>query len=531
MNYNGISLAIIVASFLGIGASNISTASIVNGTIKLDKAGRYDVITSLKIEEQADEVPLIEITSSNIILDFHSNTVEGSLAKNNNIGIKIASGLSNIVIKNGTIKNCSGKGMDLGTSCFNITTKNFSLQNILSPSISVDNGGSIFFEGVNISTIRSETESANYVLDLFNTVGLYVYESVHSIENGCSLKDVKIDLLLLNNNSNKCAVIAAKDIKNLYFKNVFLVNFLGTEVFGVYLDNVKACRFINLTIKQMSAVNSSIGHCVGIRFSQCCDCLLQDSLIYGNSSDNSYIGIEWTGDALGSGLSKNITIERTRISQNYGQHILYGIKGENGAHNLINNCNIVANRNQIIDILPTDFVAGICFSGLEQASQITASEISLQFGLGRSFGIMLGLEGGSTYYPLMTIIDNNRLYNNIATVEIYGFRDYNDYYTVGTSSAYPSATILTHNIASGQGPVFKIGTTDISEDEKYMNYFGYDIQQNSVGIVNEIIVTDMNGVARPVGSPLNISYVNLDVYRLMRSPSKRVDFIRRQIGR
>jgi len=524
MIYREICLIFIIASSCAIGAYDVSTPSIINGTIKLEKPGEYNLITPLKIVERNDDVPLIEIVQSDIVLDFHNYTIVGSLEKNNNIGIKIAPNLSNIVIKNGTVKNCSGKALELGGSCFNITIKSFSFQNMLSPSISIDNGGSIFFEDIDISGIRSDTEVANYVVGEFNTVAFYMYESVHNIENGCSIKNMKIDHLLRNGDDRKCAVMVAQGIEKLFMDNVYMTNFMGTQVFGVYLDHVRTCRGINLTIEQMDAVNNSTAHLVGVRFCSCEDCLLQDSLIYGNRSDNSLIGVEWVGDGFAADL-KNITIEGTRISQNYGQHVLYGIKGKGGKHNLIKNCNILANRNQIVEIIPTDFAIGIDISEFEEVSQISNSEISLQWSMGVACGITLGFESEYGFYPLMTVVDNNKLYNNVGVAGSYGFRDYSP-----AEGFYPCATILTNNISSGHGPVFKIGSSEVMADEPFMNYFSYDIKENPAGIVNEVLSGALNASVHSVNSPLNDSYVNLEIYKWVSKTTNRVDFIRRHAG-
>lgn len=522
MSGYGILGYICVITLFQIGAQEISTPSIVNGKITIDKAGNYYVINHLKITEKNDEIPLLEITHSDVMIDFQNFTIEGALAKNRNIGIKIAPHISNVVIKNGAIKNCSGSGLVLGESCFNVSINNFLFLNMLSPAVSIDNGGVISFENVKVLSIRAETDSAKYVQGKFNTVGMYLFETVHKIENDCLVKNMTINHLYQNGDENICAAVVAQNIGNLNFEQMLITGFRGVQVYGFYFDRIYASRMLNITIDRIIAHDDSTSHVVGMCFDRCSDCLVKDSLIYGCRSDNSLIGIEWTGSSFEPPYVQHLTIEDVRISQNYGKHTVFGIKGQNGKHNLIKHCQIISNRNQIEEYLDTDIAAGISIYDFEEVSQITNSDVCLQFGLGRVFGIVLGLDSTYGYYPLMTIIDNNKLFNNVSVFSCYGFRDYSV-----PGGFYPSATVLTNNVAIGQGPVFKLGTSSVSDDERFMNYYSYDIKQNPVGIVDELPVTDLNSSARPVGNALNRSYVSLDLIPFLTDAKKRLAFIQR----
>lgn len=481
----------------------ISTPAVVNGTITLDTLATYQVISSLRIIEVNNNQPLIHITHSGVTLDLNGQLIEGLKTKSGNIGIKIDSGLSDIAILNGTIKNCSGKGLEINNGCFNIKLDNVTFQSVLSPAMSIDNGGSITLNNVSIETIYPITNPADYILGTYDTIGLYLYETAHTVKHSYRIKDMRISHLLVGSNAKNCVGLFANGIQNLFIDYANITDFTGTAfVIGVYAKEVKVSKITHLTIEGMYATGD-LAPSIGIKYDSCEDCSLKDALIFGNKSEHSSIGIEWDETA-------NLIIEQTRVSQNYGKDISYGIKGNAGSHNLLSKVSIIGNRSQFT-VLDEGLVVGIGISGFEEVSQIIDSDISLQAGLGRCFGIVLSLDYQiGDEVPFGILIDNNKIYNNIAYKKCYGYRDFSPY----NPDLYSGTSVLTNNVAHGQGPVFKKGCSNVTL-LKYMNYYSEAIVANSTGMINEISITTMNEIIRLVknGSPLNVSYVFYEEFK------------------
>ena len=102
-----------------------------HGTKTFDKAGDYYLSNSINFYPSGTHTEIIHITSSNVTLNL--NGKELYMSANNDIhnvkGIVVDPNLSNIVITNGSIHDCSGAGIIVGANCSNISLTKLSITN------------------------------------------------------------------------------------------------------------------------------------------------------------------------------------------------------------------------------------------------------------------------------------------------------------------------------------------------------------------------------------------------------------------
>lgn len=108
-----------------------------SGTKTLDIPGNYYLTDNIEFHPTGAPTAniVIHITSSNVSLDLNAKQISQASANHTPLvrAIVVDPGLSNILIHNGAISNCSGAGIVIASNCENITLHKLS---VLSPGLS-----------------------------------------------------------------------------------------------------------------------------------------------------------------------------------------------------------------------------------------------------------------------------------------------------------------------------------------------------------------------------------------------------------
>lgn len=476
------------AMYSSADARVISTAQVVNGTITINEPGAYQFIGSLKLTERTTGSSLLHITSSDVTIDFAGFTLEGKKAQSNITGILINTGLSNIKLLNGTIKNCSGRGMVIEHECYNVQCKNMSFISIQSPAISALNCGALSFDQVSINVVQTTADTSRYAIGLFDTTGMLIAEDgSSSFVGGYNIGNCNLSQLQPSTDAKSCALVF-DSVTNAFVNGLTVTNWNGKTSVGVCAYRSRCCLLENIAIKNLAATSASSGvtcNSIGVLFDTSSDCSIKQATIAANSAQSGFYGIKLN-------ICTQTRIENSDINSNQADTTFYGLLLQGGLRNTISNVRILENRTSLSE-LKSKLACGISLSSAETKSLIDHCTILGQFSGGICFGIVLGYNSDAASN---NVISNNIIGKNQGLTNSYGFYDYG----IG------NGTLLFKNIAYGQGAVFFQGTSNVKL-KNHMNYYSHDIVDNTIGVINEFVMTNQNAqTVLENTTPINISY-------------------------
>ena len=284
---------------------------------------------------------IIQITSSDVVLDLKDFTISqaNNLAKFN--GIEIAPNVSNVTIKNGTIKTLTGTGINVGTGCSKINIRNLTID-------------SCFLMAINMGTF----ELTDQIIDS-NIENVIILNSA----NAAKVTDYAGYPPIFMSNCLRCTV------RESYISNCGLVS-------AVQNNNTFACVYLascnNCTVDSVKMQNNSVFGAVNLNSST--GCLVKNCDFSGANGNLSSTG----GFIISGGGTGNL-IDNCVAQNNiaYSAHGFFKIEQSN--LNSITNCSIIGNKSNSSTNYFVAYVSNNCLFKNCVASDNTTT------GIGRGF--------------------------------------------------------------------------------------------------------------------------------------------------
>lgn len=297
-----------------------------SNTIVISDAGAYCLVQSVMLLSGASAVPVISIQASNVTLDLNSFQVYSEVT---DVGIEVTSGVSSVVIKNGTV--CSNGTGTTGISVTNasdvviedVVVRNWSTSfygvllsganNVVLDAVSAHNSGT------GIGCLNSEEiVIQNSMCDTNAAAGCTISGSNNSIVSNLSCRangatglsvttssdTITIENCLSNNNTGSGYVIS--NATNIYLADVMSMVNIGTGIAidnstnidcvgcvssactadGFSLDTVDDACINNCAALQNSVYGFNIGFTGGV----CSNIAVNDSVATSNTGDGFAVG-------------------------------------------------------------------------------------------------------------------------------------------------------------------------------------------------------------------------------------------------
>ena len=217
--------------------------------LTITKPGLYTLGDDLTIPPVAAD-SIILIASSDVTLDLGGRIISQSSITGGGNGISIQTGLTNITIKNGTIRNITSNGIAVASGCKRITIENIVFQDFSASPISLSS--SCIDTVISNCTFRTQafTSSASSIITIGSTCSnLFV--------DGCSFKNLNVTVSL---NVIDCSVASTQ---NLVFTNLEFTTISGVNTNLFNLANSNAIYISNIVIEAanstgaMNVINAS----------------------------------------------------------------------------------------------------------------------------------------------------------------------------------------------------------------------------------------------------------------------------------
>ena len=395
-----------------------------NTTYTISRPDQYILAGSISATPTSGNI--ISITTSNVVLNLNGNCIEQGDSTSGISVINIATGLSNITIKNGTIKNATNYGIYIANNCRNIKIKNIVVDGC--------NKEGIMFNG---STGNSITDCEVTNVGVINCDGSELAEG--SAESGLYLKQCK-NIRLSNsffNNNQTSSVTSSRTTYGVYmetttgchFDNCEAIGNLGGAAYGFYTCSNSLA---NIFSDCLSAENTGTAACdtagtggqgCGFCVDTCAATIFENCTALSNLSTTTAYGFLLLTSTANEILNCKANRQKTVISNTdeEGSGDAHGIYLAGGQDNIVKNC--IANGN-IGGSNAYHFATGIRLDvsqGVnESRCQIIECEASSNNGQsGTGIGIHLANVGTCT-----TIIGNKTFTNTADTAaNHYGIKD------------------------------------------------------------------------------------------------------------
>jgi hypothetical protein len=190
---------------------------------------------------------IISIQSSNVVLDLGQRIISQENLISSVTGISINSNLSNITIKNGTIRNISATGIVVSNGCSQITIENVVLENCAGRGI--DFRGTLN-SGIQDCLIRGCSLLKNCAVSPSDVVISLSLCSRVTIENS-----------ILNNNGSSTrslSVIELEECSACECNNISINGNSGSTLIGIELNSTGSCIFNGCTIRKNFALTTTL---------------------------------------------------------------------------------------------------------------------------------------------------------------------------------------------------------------------------------------------------------------------------------
>lgn len=464
-------------------SSTITQTQFIVGTNTITKSGRYYFTESIAATGVAGQ-PLIRVATSGVLIDLQGRTLSMAGAAAGSNGIEIDSGVTNVIIMNGSIRDCSGSGIYINPGCSNITLYQMTISNTQLSSI-------VFAGATQINPSIRDSQVINCNITAGGTGpdgivhGLYANNCANIFCNGLVSSGHTSDTLIVKsvffNNSTDCQLQDCRASDNsgagcsgFEFNNcgsIFCTGLVASNNFGNVSSGANTAHGIAL---------------VSVRDSKFSKCLCTENRLARQDRIASGLLIE---------LSRNNIIEHCTFNNNSAVTDVAGIFSVFSRNNIIDNVSINGNSND-----ETGEAAGIIFVG-ESNTIVQNSLISSNTAVGDAFGIKLGDDDPDNNCSFM-IIDNNRLYNNRGTDRSYGYRDFQ----------VPTTNFFMRNFAFGQGQVRMYGGTNPSVQD-HMNFCSPSFFKNTAGVVRETNTISISELS------IQNDYINTSIVNIEDNPS------------
>jgi hypothetical protein len=252
--------------------------------VTIDQPGLFLLDVTRAYSPTTNNDSIINITSSNVTLDFQGNSIsQGSNNTQTGLdGVAINSGLTNITIKNAHIQNLSGVGIRINSACTKITIKDSLIETCYSGGILLSGPGVSGIEVGNtrISTCTGVNGGPAYGIRSISAAAANIHDciinqndaSTTSSGYGISLENSQLCVLSDNNivsngGSGIAAGISLTACNNVILQNLFVANtichdttYAGTA-YGFYIN--QSTNTLSLNCRSAANINSS-SYCYGL---------------------------------------------------------------------------------------------------------------------------------------------------------------------------------------------------------------------------------------------------------------------------
>lgn len=254
--------------------------------ITINNPGKYTIDNNLIFAPQNNNITGILINTNNVILDLKSYTIWQSNNTDNFNLISVSPGLSNIIITNGTLANCTGPALTIETGT-KITIDSLAINNCQATGLQLTNCNNSLITSTyvtncvinsNLSNSSSSTELSGALLDSCTNIKITESASNNHINNltGGIINGFKLI------NCNNCTVSNC----NSNAHQAAITN-------GYLIQNVKSCMFKNCKANNNLATQIiDTNGAAGFNLISSINCHLDDCQALSNGSSNAAYGFK-----------------------------------------------------------------------------------------------------------------------------------------------------------------------------------------------------------------------------------------------
>lgn len=400
---------------------------------------------------------IIDIQADNVTLDLNQKKITSAKASTNLTAVNVASGVQNVVIRNGKIQNIEGTGIIVNSSCQNIRIENVFLESCDYGGISISSSNNVVISSVNSVNNTNPTGATVYGISL------------------TSSGNVTVDNCKLDNNGTSGVIglgIDATSCENCEIRNCDLSANVGTSAYGARLTSCTGMTVYNCTAKNNQATT---GTAAGF---------------YLNATTDSFVG--------------ECLAQYNRATSAGGN--AYGLYSTGGTSNAFNRC-VGSGQNA---------TTGIAFGGGLDSSETLSTISNSKFygnrvtGAGQAYGVRLASSGASVTKCSVKGCDIRS--NNATTTGavLAGLRDWS---TDCTSLISGNTLALNGNarINVGSAPNYDIDASDLTIDGSGNGglnlYLTYADSKNVVDILVESDISNLQAVSTALQGWTNILIV------------------------
>lgn len=197
----------------------------------ISQAGLYQVGEDITYNPSVTNDVIFQITASNVVLDLGNHTITQGNATTGLVVVQVNSGLSNVIIRNGTIRSIHGTGVQVLNNCARIIVDN--ITTLACDTRGIDfvgsSGNTITDSKVrNCSVIQCATSSSSTAAVALTFCKRMVVESLYAGSNGTTNHNISTVSVT---SSDKC-----------HFKNMIIENTTGnTTLRGILFTSATNC--------------------------------------------------------------------------------------------------------------------------------------------------------------------------------------------------------------------------------------------------------------------------------------------------
>ncbi len=323
--------------------------------------GSYEISDSIVTTPTGTDC-IIAINASDVVLDFKNNLIAQGNATANVDGIIISSGVSDVTIQNGIIRNVTGRGVLINPSCARIKLSNVIFENCATRGIS----GSI------INNL--EIENCRF----FSCCSAATADSALFFDTCSQIQCTNCTISSMTNNTATLSGLSLTTVSLSSFGNLLIQNNVSPIFNGVSAKTGTVNSFVNCVVRNNNASGTVFeGFVFG---SSSFDNSFVDCAVLQNSAVTTFTGFDF------SGTSTNNVLRNCQVNLNSGASV-FGYVLNTSNENILIDCVAQGNTasgaapNRAVGFLMnnSNFITALrALSGFNRASLGTAIGISLE---------------------------------------------------------------------------------------------------------------------------------------------------------
>lgn len=298
---------------------------------------------------------IINITSSDVILDLDNHVVFQTNAVANVDAIVVNAGLTNVTIRNGTIRQLAGQGILINQGCSNIELQNLTIENCGTRGINFAGAA-----GSNqiIDSLITNCMVRNCANGAAGDFGLWLQQTSKTNINGCQFYGI---------GSGSTAS--------------------GTTVVAIEADNCASINFNNIIV---AGCTSPV--VTGVRFNPATNSVFSNCFINQNSGNTAtgFIGIRLSGASTENKFDNCIVYNNTNMASGFNPD------NATAVDNYFMQCHVLRNPGTTLNLVGYQLQARTVCMGCSAIANSTTSGTCFGFQLGTAnSGLLLGCIGNN----------------------------------------------------------------------------------------------------------------------------------------